>query len=71
MDYHWEVRAEKRKLERDGHCHFCGKDIKKNGETILYMKKAYGQDMYYILCFDCLAKINKAMDENKDKVIIE
>ena len=65
---YFDTKAEKRQLERDGHCHCCGKSIKKHDETILYLNKAYGQDRYHILCFDCLKEINEAIARGELKV---
>ena len=63
--YWWETKIEIRKLERPGYCHCCGKEVEKNDETMIVLSKCKGQDMYYLLCFDCLKHINETVDSGK------
>jgi len=60
----WD-NIEIRKLERPGYCHCCGKKVEKDDETIIKLTKQRGQDQYYLLCFDCLDKINKTIKDGK------
>ena len=63
MSY-WD-NIEIRKLERPDYCHCCGKEVEKNDETMIVLTKRRGQDSYYLLCFDCLKKINETVKDGK------
>lgn len=61
----WEHTIEIRPLDKKGYCHCCNKKIDRNDEKVIVLKKSKGQDYYYIMCFDCLNKINEVVSSGK------